>query len=133
MFRVMLSTAPRWFVYSNAALRFGLEVAALIVLGTWGWRTGSGATAYLLTAGAPLLAALLWNRFVAPRAKWFLPLAGRLAIELLVFGSATAALLALGHAAYAVVLAVLATANSILVHLHRDDERMRKGLPLAGS
>lgn len=125
-------TAPAWFIYLNAALRFGLEVTALIVLAVWGWRSGSGFTAVLLAAGAPLLAALLWGTLVAPRARWFLPLPGRLAVEVLVFGSAIAASMQLGHPLAALVLGALAAVNSLLVHLHRDDERMRNRTPLAG-
>ena len=79
-----------------------------------------------------MLAAILWGAFVAPKAPWYLPLGGRLAVEALVFGGATVALISLGYPVLAVNLAVLASANSILVHLNRDDERVRKGLPLRG-
>ena len=128
----MSIAVPTWFVYLNAALRFGLELAALMVLAVWGWHASTGFPAVLLAAGTPLLAALLWGRFVAPKAKWFLPLPGRLAMEALVFGSATAALVIMGRTPSAIALAALASVNSVLVHLNRDDERIRKGLPLAG-
>ena len=42
------------------------------------------------------------------------------------------ALIGLGYPVLAVNLAVLASANSIMVHLNRDDERVRKGLPVRG-
>lgn len=120
--------APKWFIYLNAFLRFVLELAALAAFAIWGWRTGGIA----LAIGLPLLAALIWGAFVAPKAKWFLPLGARLCVELLIFGGATVALIALGYPVMAVNMAVLASANSILVHVIRDDERVRKGLPLSG-
>jgi hypothetical protein len=119
---------PKWFIYVNAFLRVALELAALAALAIWGWRVGGVA----LAIGLPLLAVLLWGAFVAPRARWFLPLGGRLAVEALIFGAATVALISLGNPVLAVNLAVLASANSILVHLNRDDERVRKGLPVSG-
>ena len=127
-----MSSAPKWFIYLNAFLRFALELAALTALGLWGWRHGSGIWAWVLAIGLPLAAAVLWGAFVAPKAKWFLPLGGRLAVEAIVFGAATVALISLGYPVLAVNFAVLASANSILVHLNRDDERVRKGLPLTG-
>jgi hypothetical protein len=123
-----MTGVPKWFIYLNAFLRFALELTALAVLAIWGWRTGGIALAIAL----PLLAALAWGAFVAPKARWYLPLGGRLAVEALIFGGATVALISLGYPVLAVNLAVLASANSILVHLNRDDERVRKGLPLHG-
>jgi hypothetical protein len=122
---------PKWFIYLNAFLRFALEVTAIVVLAIWGWHKGSGIWAAALVIGLPLAAAGIWWAFVAPRAPWFLPLWGRLAVELLIFGAATFALIDLGNPVLAVNFAVLAIANSLLIHLHRDDERVRKGLPLA--
>ena len=121
-----MTGAPKWFIYLNAFLRFALELVAFGVLAWWGWRNGGLA----LAIGLPVLAAVLWGAFVAPKARWFLPLGGRLAVEALVFGAAVVALISLGYPVLAVNLAVLASANSIIVHLDRGDERLRKGLPL---
>ncbi|WP_211588653.1 YrdB family protein [Allorhizocola rhizosphaerae] len=115
-----LDAVPRWFVYLNALLRFALEITALVVLAVWGWRIS-----VVLATVLPLTAALLWARFVAPKAKWFLPLPGRLAVEAVVFGGATAALVDMGRVGWAILLGGLAVANSTLVHLVRDDERAR--------
>jgi hypothetical protein len=121
-----MTGVPTWFIYLNAFLRFALELAALVVLAIWGRRTGGIALAIAL----PLIAAVVWTMFVSLKARWYLPLAGRLAVEALIFGAATVALISLGYPVLAVNLAVLAGANAILVHLGRDDERVRKGLPL---
>ena len=123
-----MTGVPKWFIYLNAFLRVALELTALVALAIWGWRTGGIA----LAIGLPLLATILWGAFATPRSPWYLPLGGRLAVEALIFGGATVALISLGYPVLAVNLAVLASANSIMVHLNRDDERVRKGLPLRG-
>ncbi len=62
---------------ANAGATFFLELgalAALAALGSWGFRAGSGPiVATGLGVGAPLLAALLWGAFVAPKAAVPLP------------------------------------------------------------
>lgn len=50
----------------NLALRFILEILALVAIGYWGWTTNSGVLRYLLAFGAPLLAAILWGTFRVP-------------------------------------------------------------------
>ena len=112
--------------YANLALRFLLELVAFGALGYWGLRAGDGPVQKAaLGLGAPVLAALVWGLFVAPRARVSLPLAGRLAVELAVFGSGALALFHAGHPALAVALATLAAANRALIHLWRQDERAR--------
>ena len=51
-------------------VRFGLELAALVALGYWGFTTGGTLTRIVLGLGAPLLAAVLWGLFVSPKAKF---------------------------------------------------------------
>jgi Protein of unknown function (DUF2568) len=59
---------------ANLALRFLLGLCALVALGYWGIKTGSGAIAEVaLGIGAPLVAAVVWGVFVAPRAPVALP------------------------------------------------------------
>ena len=110
----------------NFALRFVLELCALGALGYWGSRAGGGPVyGAMLALGTPLVAAVAWGIFVAARARVSLPLAGRLAVELTVFGSATAALYATGHRALAAALFIVAAANRALIHHWRQDERDR--------
>lgn len=47
----------------NLALRFGLEVAALVALGLAGWKLGVGATHWILAVGFPVTAAVAWTTF----------------------------------------------------------------------
>ncbi len=97
----------------NLAVRFLLELCALAALGYWGFHAGRGLGGKLaLGIGAPLLAALVWGTFVAPRAPVRLPLRRRLIPELVVFGAATAALVAAGHPLLALAFAVVVAASS---------------------
>jgi hypothetical protein len=96
----------------NLTLRFLLEVCALAALGYGGWQVGGpfwvrGAAAVLLV----LIGALIWARWVAPKASHPLPDPQRLIPEWVVFGGATVALAVTGHPILAAVLAVLAALN----------------------
>jgi hypothetical protein len=50
----------------NLALRFFLELTALIAMGFWGWNRGEGALRFLLALGIPVIAAALWGIFAVP-------------------------------------------------------------------
>jgi hypothetical protein len=74
--------------WANATVAFGLEVAALAVLGWGGWQLGGPAAVRVVLAVAlPASAAVLWGLFAAPKAA-FPSGAGRLAVQVLVFGAA---------------------------------------------
>ena len=80
----------------NLALRFVLEVIALIAVGYWGWTYATGALRYVLAIGGPLLAAVLWATFRVPgdasasgEAPVPVPGWARLLLELALFGFAT--------------------------------------------
>src|SRR5918997_3472095 len=92
---------------ANLALRFLLELCALAALGYWGFKKGTSLIVKIgLGLGAPLLAAVLWGTFVAPRAPIPPPGLLRLILELVVFGSA-AALYAAGRPTLAWALALV--------------------------
>jgi Protein of unknown function (DUF2568) len=101
---------------ANLALRFILELCALVALGYWGFKAGgSPITKLALGIGAPLLAAVVWGTFLAPRAA--VPRLLSLVLELGVFGSATAALYAAVLPALAWALAVLYMINRVLMYV----------------
>src|SRR5689334_23481657 len=54
---------------ANLGLRFLLELCMLAALGYWGFQAGDGPVLKIvLGLGAPLLAAVVWGLFIAPRA-----------------------------------------------------------------
>ena len=95
-------------------LAFVAELAALAALASWGWSAG-GSTAWrlLLAVAVPLVAAVLWGVFAAPRALVRVP-ALTVLVKVLVFGAAVLALVATGHPVPAVVLAAAALLSSLL-------------------
>ena len=84
----------------NLAFRFFLELAVLLVMGVWGWRSGDGWMRCLLALGLPLVMATLWGVFRIPNDPGPAPVAVpgllRLALELAYFGFATWALFDIG-------------------------------------
>ena len=79
----------------NLAIRFLLEICVLIAVGTWGFKTGLGwFIKILLGIGLPLLIAIVWGMFGAPKAAYHLDGLPLLALEVLVFGLGVAALIA---------------------------------------
>ena len=101
---------------ANLAVRFFLELCALGTLGYWGFVVGGNpVTKLALGLGTPLLAAVVWGLFVAPKAAIPLNMPQRLLPKALVFGSAAAALYGLGHPLLAVCFLALAVVNRVLV------------------
>ncbi len=104
----------------NEGLAFLIEVAALAALCWWGFSTGSGAVTHLLLGiGAPLVAAVLWGMFAAPKARIPVPLAGALLVKFLVFAAATIALWAIGRHTLSTVFGVVASVNTVVATVDR--------------
>lgn len=83
----------------NLALRGLLEAVALVAFAAWGWLTFDGVAGVVLALVLPVAAAALWGTFRVPDDPGPAPVAVpgpvRLALELSLFGLATAALFAL--------------------------------------
>jgi hypothetical protein len=87
----------------NLAVRFLLEILALVAIGYWGWHSDTGVMRYLLAFGLPLLFAFAWGSFRTPNEPHHpvhatVPIPGwlRLLYEALFFGTATWSLFATG-------------------------------------
>lgn len=98
----------------NLALRFSLEMAALVAVGLFGWHLPAGALAWVGAALLPLAFMALWGTFAVPddpsrSGRAPVPIHGstRLALEAGLFGSAVVAVAALGHPLLATVFAGL--------------------------
>lgn len=93
----------------NLLVRFLLELCMLAAVGYWGFKTQSGLfMKILLGIGLPVLIAVLWGMFIAPKATRPLSGASYLALELTLLASGAVALFASGKPAlgwaYAIVL-----------------------------
>ena len=87
----------------NLAMRFLLELSALLAMGGWGWQQSEGRVRFVLAVGIPLIAAVLWGAFAVPHdpsrsgtAPIAVPGILRLALELAVFAFANWALYNVG-------------------------------------
>jgi len=80
----------------NQAVRFFLEITALMIYGFWGWESQTDWVRYILAAGLPFSAAVIWGVFRVPGDpdKALGPIPGwlRLSLEALFFTLATLAL-----------------------------------------
>jgi hypothetical protein len=102
----------------NLALRFILEITALVVFAIWGWNKGSGWLGAVLAIGLPVFFATLWGVFAVKddpsrSGKTVVPTKGfaRLLLEILFFGLAALAFFDLGFH-------IAGVSTSILVLLH---------------
>jgi predicted cation transporter len=86
----------------------------LAALAFWGYVVGDGVWAWLLGILAPVVAAIIWGTFVAPRAKLPVPAPLRVGIELVLYAAAAAGLGAAGQPLAAVVLGVAGLVTSLL-------------------
>jgi Protein of unknown function (DUF2568) len=104
--------------YANLALAFLLELCALGAFGYWGFETGSATFSKVgLGIGAPLLAAVVWGVFVAPRAAVPVPELLRFVIQVVFFGLAALGLATTGHRTLARVFVAIVVANAFLAYV----------------
>jgi len=104
----------------NLTLRFLLELAALAAVAYWGWETGSGITSPLLAAVAVAAVVVTWGLFLSPKRAIELPGALRLALELVVWAVAAAALWSTGHPVVGIAFLVIALCSGLLNYVWSD-------------
>lgn len=88
----------------NLAIRFVLELSALVAMGLWAWHQGEGILRYLFALIVPVIAATLWGSFAvlndpSRSGKAPVPVRGsiRLALEVVFFAFATWSFFAAGE------------------------------------
>ena len=96
---------------ANDGLRFFLELSALAAVAYWGWSEHDGALRWVLVVAAPLAIALVWGRWIAPKAKHPAVDPARIGIEVLVFGSFVVALLDANQPVLAAILGAAAAVH----------------------
>jgi hypothetical protein len=100
----------------NELLAFLLELCALAALAVWGIHAADGTAAKIaLAVGAPLVAAIVWGRFVAPRAPTELSSRARFAMASLIFAAAAAGLIAAGYTLFGIALAAAFLINRLVL------------------
>ena len=105
----------------NLLVRFLLELCMLAAVGYWGFKTNSGwAVKILFGIGLPILIAVLWGLFIAPKAIYPLRGASYLTLELLLLFSGTAALFASGSPALGWTYTIVLIINKALIILWKQ-------------
>jgi hypothetical protein len=107
--------------FLNAALAFFLELAMLAAFGYWGFHGEKGLlTKWILGVGLPVLAAIVWGMWLAPRAANRLGNVSGNLLSLVLFLCGAAALYYTGHTLLAVLFAVTAILNRALILLWKQ-------------
>jgi hypothetical protein len=105
----------------NLLVRFLLELCMLAAVGYWGFKTQPGwAMKILFGIGLPVLVAVLWGLFLAPRATYPLKGASYLILELTLLGSGSAALFASGKPTLGWAYTITVIVNKILLVLWKQ-------------
>jgi Protein of unknown function (DUF2568) len=92
----------------SLTVRFACELASLAAVGWWGWTVTPA-----LGVALPVLVAVVWGAWIAPKARRRLADPLRLALELAIFAGATASFVAVGQWVVGFVFAVAAVATAI--------------------
>jgi len=105
----------------NLAVRFMLEMSALISMGVWGWHQSDDWYRYILSFGIPLVAASIWGIFAVPgdpsrsgSAPVAVPGILRLIIELAFFAFAVWAIYNLEYPRLCWILALIITIHYLI-------------------
>ena len=105
----------------NLALRFILEITALISVGIWGWNKGDGFLKLILGIGLPILLGAIWGIFAVPddpsrSGQTVVVTSGiiRLAIELGIFAVATLAIYNHGQQKFSYAFAIIVVIHYLM-------------------
>ncbi|BBH22847.1 hypothetical protein Back11_41920 [Paenibacillus baekrokdamisoli] len=108
------------FKFINLLVRFLLELVMIFALGYWGFHIGHGVVVKIIAGiGFPLVSAVIWGRFIAPKAPIKLPEIGVIALESILFLSAFIGLYTTGLKAFAIVFILIAIANLSVITKYR--------------
>ncbi|PLS02161.1 YrdB family protein [Neobacillus cucumis] len=103
---------------TNLGVRFLLEIIALAVLGYWGFKTQQGTILKIvLGIGTPLLLAVIWGVFGAPKAPFVLSGLPFLFLEIFVFGLPFTALILMEKTTLASLYGVMVILNLVFMKL----------------
>lgn len=109
------------FKLLNLGIRFLLELCILIIFGYWGFKTGSNVfMKFLLGLGSPVLFAVAWGTFLAPKSSMRLGEPWLFLLELVLFALAAWALYGTGKVNLTVTFGVIYILNKILMIIWRQ-------------
>ena len=105
----------------NLAVRFLLEMSALVSLGLWGWKQSDGWFRFVLAFGIPIIFAMIWGTFAVPddpsrsgKAPIVTPGIIRFAIEIGLFSCATWSLYNMGFNKVSLAFGIIVVVHYII-------------------
>ncbi len=105
----------------NLGIRFALELCLLAALGYWGFSLDGGWWLRLVAGlGAPLLAAVVWGFWVAPKATHLLADPWRFGLEIVLFALGAGALILAGRPSLGAALFIIFLINRLLMTFWRQ-------------
>lgn len=103
--------------YVVISIFFLLELATLASLMYWGFHLDKGTLMKMVFGiGTPILVAMIWGTFIAPKASIPVPVSLRIILQVLIFGSAATALYFSGKRILATVFAVVVLVEMVLMY-----------------
>lgn len=109
------------FKMFNLLIRFLLELCILVIFGYWGFQTGGNTLMkFLLGLGAPILFAVVWGTFLAPKSPRRLDEPWLSLLELVIFALTCWALYSTGKADPTVAFGGIYILNKILMVIWRQ-------------
>jgi hypothetical protein len=100
----------------NKGIMFLLEICMLLSLSYWGFHNHAS-MAYLYGIGLPVLVALLWGVFAAPKSKKRLPMPYRTFFSIGMFWMSGILLYATGLTVYAIAFMIVAFISGTLAYI----------------
>lgn len=105
----------------NLLVRFLLELCMLAAVGYWGFKMHSGWPLKIFFGiGLPVLIAVLWGLFVAPKAAYPLSGVSHLVLSLILLASGAVALFASGKPTLGLTYAIVLLVNEVLLKIWRQ-------------
>lgn len=105
----------------NIGLRFLLELCILAIFGYWGFKTVPGVfTKSVLGFGAPILFAVVWGTFLAPKSSMRMEEPWLLLLELVIFALTCWALYSTGKVNLTIAFGVIYLLNKIFMAIWRQ-------------
>lgn len=105
------------FKYIVFGLFFAMELCALGAFSYWGFHMNKGwFINTVFGIGTPLLVAIFWGTFIAPKATFAVAIPIRILLQSIVFALATTALFAAGKGKLAIIFGVVVVIEMILMY-----------------
>lgn len=107
--------------FFNLGFRFLLELYILAIFGYWGFKTGNNTfMKFLLGLGSPILFAMVWGAFLAPKSSMRLSEPWLSLLEVVIFALSAWALYSKGKANLTIPFGIVYLLNKILMVIWRQ-------------